>query len=412
MIYFFYYLPLGLDVRGTRVPWASALLVCGALAGFVTQLVQPTWLWLYDTWFAYVPAAPQPSALFLNAYMHGDLLHLVSNLIALWVFGPALEERLGAWRYLLLFHVANASANLVQGATSLLLLPQLAEIGVVGASGAIAALMGLALVRLHFARVRIGYWAFLPLQAFTRAGAVHLSVPVAVLLWFLLQWALVVIAWQGGNAQIAVGSHLGGLAFGVGIGLLAGLRAPAAAESALQAGRRYASAAQWYAAQGHLLDYVRSCPDDAEGRLELGRALRATQRDEAADEHYRAACAAWARAGRWDRLEAAFCEALRGNARFVLDAALQMQMAQLYERTLRLQAAEEAYVAYARHYPAQHAGALALFRAARLARRRGAGDTARMRWVELVRHYPESCESDLARSEIQRLDARSEARAA
>ena len=403
MLYFFYYVPLGLDVRYRRMPWMTSLLMLAIVGVSVAQRFAPHWLGVHETNFLYVPAAPRASALFLNAYLHAGVLHLVSNLVALWVFGPALEERLGAWRFVVLYHVANAAANLLQGAWSLVLLPETAEFAVLGASGAIAALMGLALVRLHFARVRVGYWAFMPLQAFTRAGAVHLAVPVCVAFWFLIQVGILVIQSQGGGAQIAVGSHLGGLVFGTGIAWLAGLRTAGCDEALIHHGRRYAGAGEWFAAQGQFASYVQQRPHDPEGHLELARALRVTHRDAEAETHYRHACARLARAGRWDQVDEVFRESKRGNPEFVLEAGMQLHLAQLYERMLQPARAEQAYLRFARHYASHDASALALFRASRLARRRGARSTARELLARILVDHSRTHESDLAHAELARL---------
>lgn len=403
MIYFFYYMPLGLDLRAQRTPWACLGLVAVITLGFVLQQFGPSWWMRSEGVLLYVPAAPHPAALLLNAYLHAGVLHLLSNLAALWAFGPALEERLGAWRFLALFHLANAAANLVQGAFSLTLFSDGSAHAILGASGAISGLLGLAVIRLPFAHLRIAYWTFMPLQAFTRAGAVRLAVPVAVVLWFVLQIAILALQSHAGGARIAVGSHLGGLMFGVAIGLLAGLRTDAHAEGELHAGRGYASQSHWYAAQGNFLTYVELRPRDAHGHLELARTLRVTSRHTEADRYYRYACALLMDAGRWDEIRACHAEALRGNAAFVFDARLQLQLAQLYERILEPARAEQAFVAYAHHYPEQPQAALALFRAANLARRRGARSTAHDLLARIVSHHPHTSESELAVAEIDRL---------
>jgi hypothetical protein len=260
--------------------------------------------------------------------------------------------------------------------------------------------MGLAMVRLHFARLRVGYWAFMPLQAYTQAGTRSLPILVAVLLWLLIQGGLALAQSQGAAGGIAVGSHLGGLAGGVALGLLLGLRQEAAAEHHLYRGRRYIGRAQWFAAQGEFLEYVKRQSHDAEGHLELARACRAMERHVEADDSYRAACVLWARARRMDRVEAAYREARRGNPTFVLPPPLQWQLSTLLERALKLDEAERSYRLYAHVYATKPASPVALFRAARLAQRREAASEALELMQSLAREYPDSAEAELARQVV------------
>ena len=342
MFYFFYYFPLGLDLGSRRRVWATWALAAACVGGFVLVRQAPLLLWKHYESLIFIPAAPRLSAMIFNAYLHGGWLHLAGNLISLAVFGPPLEERLGARRFLLLYHLCNVLANTVQGALILVFMRAHAGDGVLGASGAIAGLMGLFLLRLHFARLRVAYWAFMPLQAYTRCGTAMVPVAFAILMWLGIQLGMVLMQLQGASAGVACGSHVGGLLGGIGLGLLFRLRQKARAEQHLQRGRRYLDQAQWYAAQGELIEYVRCQPEDEEGHLELARTYRLTGRHPQADHHYRQSCHRMARAKRLDRVEATYCEAERGSPTFALGAPQQLQLAQLLERCLKHEAAERA----------------------------------------------------------------------
>jgi membrane associated rhomboid family serine protease len=396
MLYFFFYYPLGLDLRGTRQVWMSWALIVASGVGFLAAALVPAWFWSRCESLAYVPARPSLVALVANSFFHADWLHLLSNMIALAVLGPPLEERLGAWRLLAFYVAFNICGNLVQGAAALVFLPDTARHGVLGASGAIAGLLGLILVRLHFARLRVGYWAFLPLQAYARAGTNMLPVGVAAALWFLTQAAVALAQAQGGETQIAVGSHLGGLCGGVALGMAMGLRRDAAAEHHLHRGRRYLGAAQWFPAQGEFIQYVQQRPTDPEGHLELARTYRLTAQHRGADAHYRRACELLARSGRVDGVEAAHGEALRGNPDFVLPPMMQLQLAQFLERACKRDLAEQVYRTYARIYADEGGAPLALFRAARLAESRRSSGDARELYDLLLHRHPDSPEAEMA----------------
>jgi len=410
MFYFFYYFPVGLDVRVRRFPWATGAIAMACVAAFMMQRFAPALFWANSGAFLFVPRAPSLSSLLLNAYFHGGLLHLLSNLLTLVVFAPVLEDRLGSRRFLVCYHLGNVAANLVQGALVLLFLPAQAGYGVLGASGALAGLLGLFTVRMYFAKLRVAYWTFLPLQAFTRAGAVTVPATFAIGVWFLLQLVLVLLQREGAGLGVACGSHLGGLVAGLGIATASGAQRAGRAEACLQRGLRYLDQAAWYAAQGEFIDYVRLQPDDPTGQVELARTYRLTGRHALADRHYREACRLHAASKQLDRVEEIALEAERGNPRFLLEPAGQLQLAQALERSLKRAQAAREFQRFAEAYPAAEQAPLALYRAARLAGADRAGQArAALLYERLVEHYPMAPETGLARTALAAVEPAPEA---
>jgi membrane associated rhomboid family serine protease len=143
--------------------------------------------------------------LLLSFFMHGSIMHLVGNLWYLWLFGPAIEQRLGALTFALLYGVAGVIATIVQAVSS-----PLSTIPIVGASGAIAGIMGLTLVLLPRSRL---VCFFPPLFFFKIPSFVFL------LLWFGIQYINLSYAAPQG-ALVAWWAHIGGFAFGVVAGVL------------------------------------------------------------------------------------------------------------------------------------------------------------------------------------------------
>jgi membrane associated rhomboid family serine protease len=401
MFYFFYYFPIGLDLRSQRRPWATWAIAAACVAGFLLQRLDPELFWANSGALLFVPRSPSPSSLLLNAYFHGGWLHLVSNLVTLFVFGPVLEDRLGWRRYLVFYHAANVAANLMQGALVLIFQPAQATFGVLGASGALAGLLGFFAVRMYFARLRVAYWTFLPLQAFTRAGAVMVPASFAIGVWFMLQLAMAMLQREGVGAGIACGSHLGGLLAGFALAQSSDARRAARAEAHLQRGRSYLDRAAWYAAQGEFIEYVRAFPGDVQGHLELARTYRLTGRHPLADQHYRRACQLHARQRRLDRVEETALEAERGNPRFVLDPKVQLQLARALERSFKNEIAARAYLRFAETYAEAAQTPWCLYRAARLASRDTAGRVrAENLYKRLLERYPLSPEAALARTAL------------
>ncbi|HEX6208743.1 MAG TPA: rhomboid family intramembrane serine protease [Actinomycetota bacterium] len=141
-------------------------------------------------------------SLFSSMFMHGGLLHLGGNMLYLWIFGNNVEDRMGHLVFPIFYLAGGVVATYAHVATA----PSSA-IPLVGASGAIAAVLGAYLVMWPHARVTT-------LVIFFFITVVELPAVVVLGLWFLLQ------AFQGvGSLGVDVGgvawwAHIGGFAFG------------------------------------------------------------------------------------------------------------------------------------------------------------------------------------------------------
>jgi membrane associated rhomboid family serine protease len=124
------------------------------------------------------------------------------------VFGNNIEDRKGWWRFLLLYLIGGAVATAAQVA-----IDPSSTVPIIGASGAIAAVMGAYLVCYPRARIK----SIIPLGIFVLLRKV--SAAWLLVLWFLLQFAYV-----ESNAGIAWGAHVGGFTFGVLVGVYWRLR--------------------------------------------------------------------------------------------------------------------------------------------------------------------------------------------
>jgi membrane associated rhomboid family serine protease len=147
-----------------------------------------------------------------NMFMHGGWMHLISNMWFLWIFGPAMEARFGRIGFSGLFLLGGLAANFVHVATH----PASTE-PVLGASGAIAAVIGAYAVTYPTARVlTIVPIGFIPL--FFRIPAI-----VFALVWFGLQvlQGSLELATPSMAGAVAWWAHIGGFAFGALFGVAA-----------------------------------------------------------------------------------------------------------------------------------------------------------------------------------------------
>lgn len=109
--------------------------------------------------FAYRPAEPSLARKLIGVigsmFLHGSPLHLFGNMLFLWVFGRALEDELGSARYLLAYLVAGICGTVMYHFITIWWMPDSAGLPAMGASGAIAGLLGAFALRLRQVRVHV-----------------------------------------------------------------------------------------------------------------------------------------------------------------------------------------------------------------------------------------------------------------
>jgi len=145
---------------------------------------------------------------FTSMFLHGDLLHIGGNMLFLWIFGNNVEDALGRVRFLVWYIVAGLAATALQTFVTLSFASeQDASIPNVGASGAIAGVLGAYLLLLPSAKVLTLFgWFLLEVPAIAYLG-----------FWFLFQ------LWSGsysilrpeGGGGVAFFAHIGGFLFGM-----------------------------------------------------------------------------------------------------------------------------------------------------------------------------------------------------
>lgn len=141
--------------------------------------------------------------IFTAMFIHADWLHFGFNMLFLWVFGDNVEDRFGHFRYLLFYLASGVAAAWLQIGTDVT-----SQIPSIGASGAIAGVLGAYLVLYPRSRVTTLIFFIIPV-----------SIPAVLLLgfWFLIQF-FSGIGSLGPSAQsggVAYWAHVGGFVFGV-----------------------------------------------------------------------------------------------------------------------------------------------------------------------------------------------------
>lgn len=142
--------------------------------------------------------------LLTSMFMHGGTLHLLSNMLFLFIFGDNVEHRFGPAKYLIFYLMCGFGANVAQvvmgGADSIL--PNL------GASGAIAGVMAAYVVMFPLAKIR----GLIPLGRFSTVATVPAFVMIG--LWMLSQIASVSLLGEQ-SSDVAYWAHIGGFIAGL-----------------------------------------------------------------------------------------------------------------------------------------------------------------------------------------------------
>jgi membrane associated rhomboid family serine protease len=139
-------------------------------------------------------------SLLTHQFLHGGWLHIVANMWTLWIFGDNVEDRMGPLRFIIFYLVCGVLAALIQ----VLVTPD-ATIPSVGASGAIAGVLGAYLLFFTTARLIV----LIPILFFP--FFFELPAVIFLVLWFFIQLF-------GGTAMLASPQQVGGIAFWAHIG--------------------------------------------------------------------------------------------------------------------------------------------------------------------------------------------------
>lgn len=162
---------------------------------------------------AHSPGKSILGALFLTMFLHGSIPHLFGNMLFLWVFGTFVEARRGRLRYLALYLAGGIAATAAHVAVD----PS-STVPIIGASGAIAAVMGAYLV----------CWPTARIKTIVFIGPLLLRKVEAI--WLLLVWIGQQFLLVSGSSGIAWAAHVGGFAFGALVGLWWRRHAPRTAD--------------------------------------------------------------------------------------------------------------------------------------------------------------------------------------
>ncbi len=147
------------------------------------------------------PEIPLPLTVFSSMFLHGGIFHLFGNMLYLWIFGNNIEDTLGHVRFFFFYLVCGLAAALVQIFSN----PN-STVPMIGASGAVAGILGAYLLFFPGARILTLFFIFIFIKL--------IRIPALFVLgfWFLVQ----LLSIQGGAiSNVAFFAHVGGFLAGL-----------------------------------------------------------------------------------------------------------------------------------------------------------------------------------------------------
>jgi membrane associated rhomboid family serine protease len=205
--------PLRDDNPTKNYPYITVAFIVINIAVFIMQLVFADGKGDITTQFAVIPVrftfenggplfkvSPYVTLLSYN-FLHGGFLHLAFNMLFLWIFGNNIEDTLGRIKFILFYLVCGVAAALLHITTNLD-----SPIQMVGASGAIAGILGAYLILFPFANIDTLFVFFFIIRI--------IKVPAIFFIgfWFFIQ---IISVSGGGASNIAWFAHIGGFIAGV-----------------------------------------------------------------------------------------------------------------------------------------------------------------------------------------------------
>ena len=211
-------IPVGDSTRGRSMPYVNVAIIGACVGVFIFELTLSTidinrffvdWgvipKQLID-WLDSPSGAEEPATVFSSMFVHGGWLHLIGNMLYLWVFGDNVEDAMGHLPYLLFYALAGVGAAALQ-----VFVDQDSLIPMVGASGAISGVLAAYLVLYPRATVAV----VIPLLWFF--GAFPVPAAFLIIFWFLMQLLNGVASLgtaTGVTEGVAVWAHVGGFVTG------------------------------------------------------------------------------------------------------------------------------------------------------------------------------------------------------
>lgn len=208
--------PISDSIKARRFPFITFTLIIITTYIFLQQLAAPD-----QNAFLIQNSLTPANVNFLNfksliplvtaIFLHGGFLHIISNMWFLWIFGDDVEGYLPPFIFIFLYLIAGIGGNLIQ----YFLMPD-SQIPMLGASGAIAGVLGCYFIFFPFSKIKTIVFIFFFITV------VEISAPLMLGYWFVLQLfsGAVSLPFMDSGGGVAFWAHVAGFIIGIIFGTL------------------------------------------------------------------------------------------------------------------------------------------------------------------------------------------------
>jgi len=191
----------------SRTPVTTGLIALNVLIFLYQVSMNPYALNEFVERWGIVPDQLRLTSLLTSMFLHGGWMHVLGNMLFLWVFGRNLEDLVGGWRFLLFYLICGLAAAITQ-----VVVNPYSRVPMIGASGAIAGVMGAYLIK--FPRSSI----VTLVTMFVFITTMEIPSWLLLLYWFAIQFfsglgSLAQTDYTGGG--VAFFAHVGGFIAGM-----------------------------------------------------------------------------------------------------------------------------------------------------------------------------------------------------
>src|SRR5262247_1243152 len=195
-------IPLRDIIPSRTTPIVTICLIALNIIVFLYELSLGRAVDAFTLYYGLIPAAFSWVNVFTSMFLHGSFLHIAGNMLYLWIFGDNVEDRMGHGRFLVFYLLCGVAAALAQTITA----PD-SVVPMVGASGAIAGVMGAYFVLYPRARVLTAVPILFFIEIF------ELPAVVFLFFWFAMQFLSGSVTLLSGARELAGGvawwAHIG-----------------------------------------------------------------------------------------------------------------------------------------------------------------------------------------------------------
>lgn len=385
---FFFLLPYKVNRTLKQIPILTILLiVANVLIYFGTSPDLPNAV----KYLGFVPNIHGFYTWFTSMFLHADFFsHLLWNMCFLWLFGSMLEDALGRLKFSLIYLTSGLAACLAHAGIIALFLPSLSSTPLIGASGAIAGLLGVFAIRFYKNKISVAYLVLI--LFYIRWGIFEITSLLFLSLWIGRELLSGLLQLGGSASQVAHWAHIGGFLFGMAVALVFRFKNDANTEYLTEEAASWSRMGIHAGASSKYEKLIENNPEEGSHYQELAKSMLFSESGEKVKivENYKKAIGCYLKAQKRQETFIAYQELCDAYSDIVLEPKTQLSMASLCEGNYQYQLAVEAYRKLIDNYQGSKEAEKAMFRLAHVYLKMGLVEEADTSWKQFVEKYPRS----------------------